>query len=119
MALRLVHVRILAEGDIYAAQCLEYDICAQGKTPAEAIDAFRRTMRGQIILDKVHGKEPLADAQPAPFPYWLGIERANFVGIRIGDFLDLKGHAKSCGLNSDHEGACSPIIAHVADRVAP
>lgn len=88
MALRLVHLRILPEGGVYAAQCLEYDICAQGTTPEDAITKFRQTIRGQITLDKIHGKQPLEDLPCAPIFYWTGIERGLFTGVRIGDFLD-------------------------------
>lgn len=79
----LVHVRIIKERELYAAQCLEYDICAQGNSPVAAIESFRITMMGQVALDKRSGREPLKHLPCAPMPYWLGIEKGNFAGVRI------------------------------------
>ncbi len=79
----LVHVRLVREGEIWAAQCLEYDIAAQGNDEQEALARFRLTMQGQIALNKRDGKEPLVDIPCAPIPYWCGIERELFCGVRI------------------------------------
>lgn len=72
----VVRVLVLREGDAYVAQCLEYDIAAQGKTIAEVKRAFERTFLGQMILDARKGKRPLEDIGPAPRYYWEKFEEA-------------------------------------------
>ena len=54
----------------WVAQCLEYDIAAQGKTIAAAKIAFEETFVGQIMVDIVHNKQPLEGIQKAPKEYW-------------------------------------------------
>lgn len=86
---RMVHVRVIEDNGLYAAQCLEFDICAQGKTSVEAIQVWHKTAMGQILLDTKHGKEPLAAIPCAPISLWCGINRAEIVGIYL-DELPLK-----------------------------
>ena len=63
-------VLLLREGDGWVAQCLEYDLAAQGKTIADAKEAFAKTFAGQIAVDVHHNQEPLATFGPAPRAYW-------------------------------------------------
>jgi hypothetical protein len=79
----IVHVRILHEGRSYIAQCLEYDITGHGDDAGQALENLRHTINGQIAVDTAHGEKPLGKLPSAPFPYWLRIEKANFVGVRI------------------------------------
>jgi hypothetical protein len=43
----------------WVAQCLEFDIAAQGKTIKDAQRAFERTFLGQVMLDLHHKRQPL------------------------------------------------------------
>ncbi len=61
-----LRVLILQCDGMYAAQCLDYDIVAQGASIAEAKASFERTIVGQILVDLKLGKVPLADFSPAP-----------------------------------------------------
>jgi len=63
-------ILLLREGDVWVAQCLEYDIAAQGKTIADAKDAFARTFSGQVAVDLHHDVEPLHGFSQAPRMYW-------------------------------------------------
>ena len=54
----------------WVAQCLEYDITAQGKTIQDAKKAFGKTFVGQILVDLKHGKAPLQGIKKAPKEYW-------------------------------------------------
>lgn len=63
-------VLLLQEGKTWVAQCLEYDIAAQGKTIAAAKDAFSRTFAGQVFVDLHHKLDPLSGFSPAPKEYW-------------------------------------------------
>ena len=83
--LDFVHVRVLHEGESFVAQCLEYDITGHGKTCLDALENFRRTIIGQIALDRVHGKTPLQDTPCAPMFHWLEIEKDNFAAVRIDE----------------------------------
>lgn len=54
-----VSVLLTEENGIYLAQCIEYDIAAQGSSIEKAKRAFEKTIVGQIILDIQYGKKPL------------------------------------------------------------
>lgn len=60
----------------WVAQCLEYDIAAQGKTFSDVKRAFERTFIGQVMLDIKSGKEPLCGIPKAPDIYWERFARS-------------------------------------------
>lgn len=63
-------VVLLREGEAWVAQCLEYDIAAQGKTIQDAKHAFALTFAGQVAVDLHHKTEPLSAFSQAPPEYW-------------------------------------------------
>lgn len=63
-------VLLFEDDDIWVAQCLEYDIVAQGATVDLARRSFEKTFVGQIILDVVHKKAPLQGIDKAPKFFW-------------------------------------------------
>ena len=65
-----LHVLLVREGDVWVAQCLDYDIAAQGATISDAKEAFARTFGGQVAVDLHHKVEPLQGFGPAPQEYW-------------------------------------------------
>jgi hypothetical protein len=65
----ILRVLFTQEGDLWAAQCIDHDIAAQGKTIGEAKQVFERTIIGQILRDIKDGREPLAAFPPAPKSY--------------------------------------------------
>lgn len=68
-------VLVLPEDGGFAAQCLEYDIAAQGTTEEMAKEAFEETFIGQIVVDLKQGKKPLEGIAKAPTMYWDMRER--------------------------------------------
>lgn len=60
---------LIPECGKWVAQCLEYDIAAQGDTPKIAIDEWKTTLSGQIMLDLADGKEPLKGISKPPSIY--------------------------------------------------
>jgi hypothetical protein len=71
----------------WAAQCLEYDIAAQGATLQAAKDALERAFVSQIVVDVTNGKMPLADISPAPAEYWEQFETAEKLADRKPFFI--------------------------------
>jgi hypothetical protein len=69
------------QNGVWAAQCLEYDIAAQGKTIAEARYGIEKAFVGQILVDVTNGSAPLADVPQAPAEYWKEFEH----GERLAD----------------------------------
>jgi hypothetical protein len=63
-------VLLLREGDTWIAQCLDYDLAAQGKSIKAARNALARTFAGQVALDLHHGLEPLNGFSQAPKEFW-------------------------------------------------
>lgn len=53
----------------WAAQCLEYDIAAQGESLEDVMNRFERTFVGNIVLALESDEEPLATFLPAPQKY--------------------------------------------------
>lgn len=63
----VLRVLIFQQNDgLWAAQCIDHDIVAQGNTIREAKRAFEQTIVGQILFDIKNHKEPLASFPPAP-----------------------------------------------------
>lgn len=65
-----ISVLLLEDGDLWAAQCLEFDLGGQGATQEEAAAALSRHLLAQVTVDRMLGKEPLADILRAPERYW-------------------------------------------------
>ena len=61
----------------WVAQCLEYDIAAQGKTIPDAKKAFAKTFLGQALVDAEHKKKPFQGIQQAPKMYWEAFDQAD------------------------------------------
>jgi hypothetical protein len=53
----------------WAAQCLEYDIAAQGESLSEVKNRFDKTVMGYFALAVKHKKSPFANIPPAPEEY--------------------------------------------------
>jgi hypothetical protein len=63
----ILRVLLLQQDDgLWAAQCIDHDIVAQGNSIGEAKRAFERTVIGQILFDFKNGRRPLATFPPAP-----------------------------------------------------
>ena len=58
------------ESNVWVAQCLEYDVVAQGNSKGAALDSLEHTLIGQSILDIQQGKYPFEDISKAPKIYW-------------------------------------------------
>lgn len=71
--------------DLWVAQCLDYDINAQGATYREMLHAFERTFATEIVVALEADREPLADIAPAPKKYWDLWEQ----GARMADTIPL------------------------------
>jgi len=75
---RAIRILVLKEGagSGWVAQCLEYDIAAQGPSIRAAIENFRDVFQGQIALDLKKNREPMAGKKQAPPWYWQALEDA-------------------------------------------
>lgn len=63
-------VLLMREGETWIAQCLDYDIAAQGNSIKAAKGALARTFAEQVAVDLHHGVEPLNGFSQAPKEYW-------------------------------------------------
>lgn len=63
-------VLLFNEGDSWIAQCLEYDITSQGKSPKEALEGLGWILGGQILLDKQNRRKAFSTLAPAPERFW-------------------------------------------------
>jgi len=77
-------ILLLREADGWVAQCLDYDITAQGQTIAAAKEAFARTFAGQVVVDVQRGVEPLTGFNSAPLEYWSKLRKGpQFVSVNF------------------------------------
>ena len=65
-----VRVVVFQEDDWVCAQCLEYDIAAQGKTLDDCLYELDRLIAAHIAISVEHGLEPLRNLKPAPRRFW-------------------------------------------------
>jgi len=73
----ILRVLIIQQSDgLWAAQCIDHDIAAQGKSIREAKTAFEQTIIGQILYDLKKNREPLAAFPAAPTELQELYERA-------------------------------------------
>lgn len=61
-----IRVVLFQEEGQWVAQCLEYDIAAQGTTIDEAQNEWARTFKGYIALSEENNVEPLQGVPKAP-----------------------------------------------------
>jgi hypothetical protein len=69
-------VLIIKQGASWTAQCLEYDLAAQGGSIDEAQKAFEYVFTGQLLLDIKHGRLPLHGVGRAPVRFHEMFARA-------------------------------------------
>jgi predicted RNase H-like HicB family nuclease len=67
---------VFQEGGWVCAQCLEFDIAAQGKTLDDYLYELDRLIAGHIVVSVEHGTEPLRGLRPAPRRFWEWFERS-------------------------------------------
>jgi hypothetical protein len=76
MAEKTITVRVLlcpeahADGVLWVAQCLEYDIAAQGRSISAAHQAILQALNDQAKRDAAEGREPFVDFDQAPAEFW-------------------------------------------------
>lgn len=86
---RQVRLLIMREHEYLVAQCLEYDIAVQGRTPDEVIQRFQDTFTDVVILANEYGDQPLSNLGPAPQTYEHLWNNASKLGM-LKATLDLK-----------------------------
>lgn len=72
----ILRVLFVKTGEVWAAQCIDYDIAAQGDSVREAKRAFEKAIIGQILFDVKRGLQPLSQFKPAPEGYRRKFEEA-------------------------------------------
>jgi hypothetical protein len=81
-----IHVLYVKDDCGWYAQCLEFDIGAQGDSQDEAELAFFRTWHIQIAMDRAHGRKPFESLSGAPQKYWdMWGQAINMHGSRAPD----------------------------------
>ena len=91
-------VLLIPHGDSWTAQCLEYDLAAQGQSLRETQKRFELLISDQIALDKHFGRKPFAGLPKAPRVYWNAWTRARELAIERVP----KRQAKSAGMSFFH-----------------
>ncbi|SRR6266446_330076 len=82
----ILRVLFVKTGEVWAAQCIDYDIAAQGNSVREAKRAFEKAIIGQILFDIRRERPPLSDFKPAPAAYRAKFDEAE----RLADTAPLK-----------------------------
>jgi hypothetical protein len=74
---KTIRVIVFREGDLYVAQCLEYDIATQAKSIESLIDRLELTLDAEFSLCEEQGKQPHKAIPPAP-NYYHGLWETRF-----------------------------------------
>jgi len=74
-----VNVLAFREGELWVAQCIEYDISARSDTLASAMTAFRRAFAANLAANRELGRNALDGVPPAPQRYKQMFESAKSV----------------------------------------
>jgi hypothetical protein len=80
-----VRAVLFREGDVWVAQCLEYDFAAQAKTRKRLQQELQNAIRTQIQMSEESGNEPFAGFAPAPEKYWRMYEAGRALPRKIID----------------------------------
>jgi len=70
-------ILLIQDEDLWAAQCLEYDLIGQGPTQENAVTTLMKQLLARVTVERMLGKEPLADLAEAPSRFWELYERAS------------------------------------------
>lgn len=85
-----LNILLRTEQDIWVAQCLDFDIAAQGKNIDGALDSLERVFIGQIVLDQKRERSPLENIPSAPAEFWKLFEKGT--KIKKERFFYLPGY---------------------------
>jgi hypothetical protein len=89
------HIRavLFEEGEWWSAQCLEYDIAAQAKTPLDLQDELVRVLAVHVAASAQLGREPFAEIKQAPQRFWDLYESAKQIDSKPALFRLENGQA--------------------------
>ncbi len=65
-----LNILLIKENNVWVAQCIDYDINAQGDTIPESINLLIETVAMRLAYDIENGIEPLSKVVPAPIMYY-------------------------------------------------
>ena len=74
-----VNVVAFREGDLWVAQCIEYDISARSDTLPKAVTAFRRAFAANLAANQELGRKALDGVPSAPQRFRQMFESAKSV----------------------------------------
>lgn len=89
--IRLVVNVLLIKDEVWSAQCLEHDVCAQAKTIQQAVRELGRMLVAEAALQKSL-KRTLDDIPPAPMMYWRMYEDGATLGSIPSPPLKVQDH---------------------------
>lgn len=72
----IINVIAFQEEGGWVAQCLEYDIAAQGQTIPDLQYELQRTLISHVVVSAELGREPFAGVGEAPRKFWKMYEDA-------------------------------------------
>ena len=61
---------VFQEGEWLCAQCLEYNLVAQGKSLPKLCLALQQLIVGHVVVRLRHGQQPFRNLPRAPATYW-------------------------------------------------
>jgi hypothetical protein len=72
-----LNVLFFKEEGFWVAQCLEFDVTAQGRTIPEARMSFERVLVAQVLCDLKEKRAPLSLIPSAPSHFWRKYRKAS------------------------------------------
>lgn len=99
----LVKKDYYSDGAWWVAQCVQYDIVCQSRTPHGLLDEFKRALGARLALASKRGQDdPFASLRPAPREVQLIFEKVRDLAIPIGypSKIQIPGISKTVGLHA-------------------
>lgn len=67
---------VFRDGDLWVAQCLEYDLATQGRTMEQLRERLEMLLLAQMAVGRKVGRKPFAGMPKAPQEFWERWENA-------------------------------------------
>lgn len=78
-----VNVVAFRDGDLWVAQCIDFDIAARSDTLPKAMKAFQRAFVANLVANRELGRTELEGVPPAPQRFREMFESAKSVDVSL------------------------------------
>jgi hypothetical protein len=71
-----IKVVVFQEGELWVAQCLDYDFAVSAHVRDQVLARLKFQLRGQMVADRRRGRAPFSGFKRAPARFWTMFDEA-------------------------------------------